>query len=138
MNLQIFDITSVKHGGRRSLRTINLYAQNGSITISSQTVKELCITTNHKILFAKDSDPKNNWYFAVSPNFEKGINITGINSGEGLKCSCRIVVDAMLQDCEATKTASFLVGAKGKQIEGVTWYQIISKPIMVDGKGIMA
>lgn len=74
--------------------------------------------------------------------FENGINVRPKKNGGtcenivSLACSCRVVVESILSDYKATKNAHFLVSAKGKQIDGVTWYQVINKPLRIDGKGI--
>ncbi len=144
MKLQVFDnFTGRKHGtGCPQLRTISLYKSNGSITFSSLTAKELGITDKSKVLFAKDTESRKDWYFAVSSVFENGINIRPKKNGGtcknvvSLACSCRVVVESILQDHKATKNAIFLVSAKGKEIDGITWYQVISKPLKIDGKGI--
>lgn len=144
MNLQVFDnYTSRKHGeGRPTMRTMSVYASNGSITFSSLTAKDLGITENTKVLFAKDTDTRKDWYFAVSSSFENGIKVRPKKNGGmckdvvSLSCSCRVVVESILQDYKATKNALFLVSAKCKEIDGVKWYQVVNKPLKIDGKGI--
>lgn len=144
MKLQVFDnVTSRKYGdGRPTLRTISVYMSNGSITFSSQTAKELGIKENSKVLFAKDTDTRKDWYFAVSGTFDNGIKVRPKKNGGickdvvSMSCSCRVVVEGILADHKATKNALFLVSAKGKEIDGVKWYQIVTKPLKIDGKGI--
>ncbi len=53
-----------------------------------------------------------------------------------MSCSCRVVVESILSDYKATKNVTFLVSPKGKEINGIKWYQIITKPLKLDGKGI--
>lgn len=143
MNLQVFDNSSRKHGGGRpTMRTMSVYMSNGSITFSSLTAKELGITEKTKVIFAKDTDTRKDWYFAVSSIFENGINVRPKKNGGmckdvvSLSCSCRVVAEAILQDHKATKNAIFLVSAKCKEIDGVKWYQVVNKPLKIDGKGI--
>ena len=144
MNLRVFDnYTSRKRSeGRPTLRTISVYMSNGSITFSSQTAKELGIKEDSKVLFAKDTDSRKDWYFAVSDSFDNGIKVRPKKNGGmckdvvSMSCSCRIVVESILSDHKATKNALFLVSAKGKEINGVNWYQIVNKPLKIDGKGI--
>lgn len=144
MNLQVFDNkTGRKHSeGRPQFRTISVYMSNGSITFSSLAAKDLGITENSKVLFAKDTDTRKDWYFAVSQSFENGIKVRTKKNGGiykdvlSLSCSCRVVVESILSDHKATKNAIFLISAKGKSVDGVTWYQVLNKPLKIDGKGI--
>lgn len=144
MNLQIFDnYTSRKHStGRPSIRSIAFYLSNGSVTFSSKTCEELHITEETKVLFAKDTESRKDWYFAVSSELENGIQIRQKKNGgvcknkPSLSCSCRVVVESILKDYKGTKNGLFMVSAKGKEIDGLKWYQIINNPLRIDGKDI--
>lgn len=135
MKLQVFDkFTGKPQLGRPALRSISVYKSNGSISFSDIVVKDLGITLDHKVLIAKDEDVKNQWYLAVSKEFENGINLRIKKNGGVFKdvityaCSCRYAVDNILEDCKVEKNALFLIGNKPKEIDGVKWFPIISKP----------
>ena len=140
MKLQIFDNTNSKpkSPGRPSIRSISVYNSNGSISFSSLCAIDLNISTEKKVLFAKDEESRNNWYVAVSTTFDNGIQVrTKKNGGNSkdiitLSVSCRVVVDKLLNEYKAKKSAMFLISANGKVIDGIKWYRILS-PIRIDG-----
>ena len=76
MKLQIFDKVTCKQQTTKPLsRSIQVYKSNGSISFSSAAVLDLNITLDHKVIFAKDEDTKNQWYLAISKDFENGIKL---------------------------------------------------------------
>ena len=136
MKLQIFDKVTCKQQTAKPLsRSIQVYKSNGSISFSSAAVLDLNISLDHKVIFAKDEDAKNQWYLAISKDFENGIKLRIKKNGgmckdvDSLACSCRQVVDNMLSDFKAEKRAVLLIGSKPKEIEGVKWFPIIRKPL---------
>ena len=138
MNLQIFDKYTSKPTRQDAMqRTIAIYKSNGSLSFSSLAASELELTLKHRILIAKDTDTKNQWFISVSEEYENGIKLREKKNGGMCKdvvtfaCSCRQVVDAMLQDVKAEKNALFMLGKKAKEIDGKLWYQIVSKPIRI-------
>ncbi len=139
MKLQIFDKNSCKpQAGKPLFRSIQVYKSNGSISFSTVTVKDLGITLDHKVMFAKDEDSKTQWYFAVSKDLENGIKLRVKKNGgmckdvETVACSCRLVVDGILADFKAEKNAVLLVGAKPKEIDGIKWFPIVTTPLKSD------
>lgn len=143
MKLQVFNqLNSQKPRkfGRIPLRTISVYGSNGSISFSALCVQDLSITEETSVLFAKDTESRKDWYLSVSPEHKDGIRVrTKKNGGrmkevETLSVSCRVVVDNILSDHKANKNVTLLVSSNGKKIKGVTWYQIVARPLRVDGK----
>lgn len=143
MKLQVFNqLNGQKHrsGGRMPMRTISVYGTNGSISFSVLCVQDLSITEETRVLFAKDTESRKDWYISVSPEHEDGIRVRTKKNGGRMKevvtlsVSCRVVVDNILADHKANKNVTLLVSSKGKKINGVTWYQIVSRPLRIDGK----
>ena len=118
MKLQVFDKNnSTSKAGRPKYKTISFYKRDKTFSLSSLVVSDLDISLDHKVLIAKDEDSKNQYYISFSKE-----HITVI-------CSCRDVVDCILNDFKAEKSATFLLSEKPKQIDGLFWYAIIPNPI---------
>lgn len=136
MKLQVFDkSSSASKAGRPTYKTISFYKRDRTFSISSLAVLDLGVTLDHKVLIAKDEDSKNQWYISFSKEHNNGFKLRQKKSGGVCKdrmtiiCSCRDVVDCILKDFKAEKSATFLLGEKPKQIDGLSWFHIIPNPI---------
>ena len=136
MKLQVFDKNnSTSKAGRPKYKTISFYKRDRTFSLSSLVVSDLDISLDHKVLIAKDEDSKNQYYISFSKEHNNGFKLRQKKSGGYNKehitviCSCRDVVDCILNDFKAEKSATFLLSEKPKQIDGLYWYAIIPNPI---------
>ena len=130
-------------GGRlmANLRYISLHRNGGQIFLSARLCVELDMTTDHRLLIARDGE-SGRWYmsFGEAKSCPGGIRLR--KSGKtaearartrALTASNREAGEDILDDVGADNSAVFLVDMKPKEQDGLKWYQILTKrPVRKD------
>lgn len=139
MKLQIFDrSTSRLKTDRMGYRAVSFNRRNARATFSKQAVEEMKIDEYQSVIFAHDTESKNNaWYLRLLKN-DEGIPVkykdgTGYSKGNrSYIATSRAVSRAILDSLKAQSGACLLISQNPVIIEGEEWYELItSKPIRV-------
>lgn len=137
MKLQIFDRSnSYRSGTKVAYRAISFNRRNARATFTAQAASELKISDCPSVIFAHDTESKNNaWYLRLLKT-EDGIPVK-LKSGTGYCknsqsyiCTSRPVTTAILDSLKAESGACLLIAQKPVNIDGEDWYELITaKPV---------
>lgn len=141
MKLQIFDrSTCHKKVYKIGYRSVSLTRANGNVAFSKQAAEEMKLGEYQSIIFACDTESKNNaWYIRLMKH-DEGIPLklkaaTGYSKGKGkyyYLARSRTVTAAILDSLKAKTGARLLIDKNPVTIEGDEWYGLISaKPLRV-------
>lgn len=139
MKLQIFDrSTSSLKSNRISYCAVSFNRRNARATFTKQAAEELKIGEYQSVLFACDTDSKNNaWYLRLLKS-DEGIAVrskegTGYCKGNvSYICTSRAMSRAILDSLKAKSGACLLISQNPVIIEGEEWYELITtKPIRI-------
>lgn len=137
MKLQIFDKScETTTTNRQGLRTISMSAKTGQLYIAKQLQKDLNLEANTPLIIAKDGDSKCDWFVAFNVENDNAYRLMVKNNGskeqrqQSLYTTARQVVQGILKDLKGKQSASLLVSNSPVEINGVSWYRLITaKPI---------
>ncbi|MCM1225112.1 MAG: hypothetical protein NC548_62745, partial [Lachnospiraceae bacterium] len=114
-------------------RTMSANRKGGFCSFNSKAIRDFDLRPGNRVIIAKDTDSKNDWYIAfVEPENEAG---TKLRIGLGHKTSKiysmrtqnRAASGAILDSVKATYSATFIIAATPTQMpDGTIWYRVLT------------
>ena len=118
------------HGGgnfsQSQERLVNANRKGGYFNFNRKCIQELALTTETRILIAKDEESRNDWFVAFGQELD-GIKLRSQGKPKtGYRAQHRSAVIKILDSVKAEKSATFLLAAKPIKQDGIEWYRIMT------------
>lgn len=119
------------HGGgnfpQSQERLVNANRKGGDFSFNSKCIRDFGLDNDIRILIAKDTDSRNDWYVAFGSELPGGMKLRAQGKPtSGYRAQYKTAAVEILDSVKAEKSATFLIAAKPIEQDGIEWYRIIT------------
>lgn len=119
------------HGGgnfpQSQERLVNANRKGGYFSFNSKCIRDFGLDNDIRILIAKDTDSRNDWYVAFGSELPEGMKLrTQGKPTSGYRAQYKTAAVEILDAVKAEKSATFLIAAKPIEQDGIEWYRIMT------------